>query len=163
MSEQFSISSHAKKQTQKKEIYNAVKKIHDIGIYIIGNYILGLPEDDLDSMQETIDLAMELNCEFANIYCAMAYPGSKLYEDALNKGWKLPDSWLGYSQHSYDTLPLPTKYLQGPEVLQFRDQAFKKYFTNDKYIESMRFKFGEQAVEEIQFMLKKDLKRKWLE
>jgi anaerobic magnesium-protoporphyrin IX monomethyl ester cyclase len=60
-----------------------IGKVRDAGIYIIGNYIFGLPEDDLESMQQTLDKAIELNCEFANLYCAMAYPGSKLYETAL--------------------------------------------------------------------------------
>ena len=39
-------------------------------------------------MQRTLDLALELNCEFANFYSAMAYPGSPLYEQALALGWR---------------------------------------------------------------------------
>ena len=46
-------------------------------------------------MQQTLDLAIELNCEFANFYCAMAYPGSPLYRDALTEGWALPEDWGG--------------------------------------------------------------------
>ena len=32
--------------------------------------------------------------------------------------------WIGYSQHSYNCLPLPTNYLCAEEVLDFRDAAF---------------------------------------
>ena len=91
-----------------EEILQVVKKIQDAGINVIGNYIFGLPDDTFESMQETLDLAIEANCEFANFYCAMAYPGSKLYTMALEKGWELPDSWIGYSQHSFETMPLRT-------------------------------------------------------
>ena len=59
------------------------RKIKAAGINIIGNYIFGLPEDTAETMQETLDLALDLNCEFANFYSAMAYPGSPLYEQAL--------------------------------------------------------------------------------
>ena len=65
-------------------------------------------------MQQTLDLALDLNCEFANFYSAMAYPGSPLYEQALRLGWRLPDTWSGYSQHAVDTLPLPTNHLCRP-------------------------------------------------
>ena len=38
------------------------------------------PRTTTTRMQATLDLALELNCEFANFYSAMAYPGSPLYE-----------------------------------------------------------------------------------
>ena len=52
----------------------------------------------------------------------MAYPGSQLYPMAKNKKWMLPDDkngpgWIGYSQHSYETLPLRTEHIKGSEVL----------------------------------------------
>ena len=77
----------------------------------------GLPEDDLETMQATLDMAMELNCEFGNFYSAMAYPGSPLYALALRNGWPLPEKWSGYSQHSVDALPLPTKSARWPSSL----------------------------------------------
>jgi len=43
-------------------------RIREHGINVIGNYIFGLPEDDLSSMQMTLDLAMEMNTEEANFY-----------------------------------------------------------------------------------------------
>ena len=83
---------------------------------MIGNYIFGLPEDDADTMQATLDLAVELNCEFANFYSAMAYPGSPLYDLAVRQGVPLPAAWTGYSQHSRDCLPLPTCHVAAAEV-----------------------------------------------
>jgi len=119
-----------------------------------------LPEDDLESMQATLDLALELNYEFANVYSAMAYPGSQLYNIALQNGWPLPEKWYGYSQHSVDSLPLPTKYLSGADVLRFRDQAFQLYFNNPKYLELIDFKFGRKTAEDIKEMVSYDVKRR---
>ena len=89
----------------------------------------------------------------------MAYPGSALYEAALRNGWPLPEQWSGYSQHAVDTLPLPTKYLSGAEVLRFRDQAFQTYFTSPRYVEMVRQKFGEETVEHIRQMTLHKLER----
>lgn len=144
------------------DIIGTVRKIQEAGIYVIGNYIFGLPDDTHESMQETLDLAIEANCEFANFYCAMAYPGSKLYDLAIENNWPLPESWIGYSQHSYETFPLKTEKLSNAEVLKFRDQAFMKYFTNPKYLSLVNEKFGPHVVEHLNQMTKIKLKRKIL-
>ena len=92
------------------EIFRTIEKVRNTGINVIGNYIFGLPEDNLVSMQATLDLAQELNCEFANFYSAMAYPGSRSYDSsALSKKWPLPETWNGYSQHAVDTVALTDK------------------------------------------------------
>ena len=140
-----------------------VELIQNANIRVIGNYIFGLPDDDQRTMQETLDMATELNCEFANFYCAMAYPGSKLYDIAVKEGWKLPNEWHGFSQHSYEMLPLPTKHISAKEVLKFRDDAFHKYFENPDYLRMIGEKFGEKVKKHIQGMTKTRLKRKLLE
>jgi len=49
------------------DIIKVVRDIQDAGINVIGNYIFGLPDDTFESMQDTLDLAIEANCEFANL------------------------------------------------------------------------------------------------
>jgi anaerobic magnesium-protoporphyrin IX monomethyl ester cyclase len=153
----------ALKRMRVKDIKNVVQTIQNAGIRVGANYIFGLPDDTLKTMQETIDLAMELKCEFVNFYCAMAYPGSKLYEIAIKKGWELPKEWYGFSQHSYETLPLPTKYISAKEVLKFRDDAFHQYFENLDYLNMVEEKFGKKVKEHIHEMTKIRLRRKILD
>jgi anaerobic magnesium-protoporphyrin IX monomethyl ester cyclase len=143
----------------QEKVFEAMDKVRKAGVWVIGNYMVGLPEDDHETMQATLDMATELNCEFFNLYCAMAYPGSQLYETAIREKWPLPASWAGYSQHAADTLPLPTRYISGEEVLQFRDRAFRTYFTNPKYLTMIGQKFGPETVEHIHEMLGHQLQR----
>nr|HID58315.1 radical SAM protein [Desulfobacterales bacterium] len=150
-----------RKGYRHEDLLKTVEAIRKVGIYIIANYLFGLPEEDMESMQETLKLATELNSEFANFYSAMAYPGSRLYERAMEENLPLPESWTGYSQHAYDTLPLPTRYLSGTEVLRFRDQAFYAYFTNPRYLEMIRQTFGPHIVEHIRKMTSQKLERKY--
>ena len=49
-----------------------------MGFYVGANYIFGLPDDNFDSMKETLDLSLRVNSEWANFYSGMAYPGSQL-------------------------------------------------------------------------------------
>ncbi len=82
----------AGKALRSENIVAIVREIQAADINVIGNYIFGLPDDDLKTMSETLELALELNCEFANFYSAMAYPGSPLYEQALVGGGRCPSS-----------------------------------------------------------------------
>ncbi len=153
----------AKKALRSEDIVGVVRAIQEAGINVIGNYIFGLPDDDLHSMRETLDLAKELNCEFANFYSAMAYPGSPLYGQAVEKGWDLPDSWSGYSQHSFDCKPLATESLPASAVLGFRDRAFTEYFTNPRYLKMVDQRFGDETSRHIRAMTRHTLRRKLLE
>jgi radical SAM superfamily enzyme YgiQ (UPF0313 family) len=142
-------------------VFKTIEEVRAAGINVIANFIFGLPEDDLASMQATLDLALDLNCEFANFYCAMAYPGSVLYEMARRVGWALPEQWSGYSQHAVDTLPLPTKRLSAAEVLRFRDHAFTTYFRGARYLDLVAHKFGPAAVDDIRHMTAHRLERRY--
>ena len=147
------------------DIEGIVRKVRDMGFYVGANYIFGLPDDNFDSMKETLDLSLRVNSEWANFYSGMAYPGSQLYPMAKNKKWALPDDkngpgWIGYSQHSYQTLPLRTEHIKGSEVLEFRDKAFDVYFKSQDYLSMVGKTFGEQTVSHIQKMSSHKLKRK---
>jgi len=149
----------SKGRFDEDQIRKIVDRTHAAGIEIVANFIFGLPEDDLETMQETLTLAKELNCAYANLYCAMAYPGSQLYKDAVKQGVDLPKQWSGYSQFSEDCLPLATKYLSSGEVLKFRDYAFNEYSEDPKYLSRIEEKFGTKAVENIKGMCSIALKR----
>jgi radical SAM superfamily enzyme YgiQ (UPF0313 family) len=156
------VRNDVQKGFNQDDIFKTIEKVRAEGINIIGNYIFGLPEDNLESMQATFNMALDLNCEFANFYATMAYPGSALYNIALDQNWPLPKKWTGYSQHSEDTLPLPTKYLSSEEVLQYRDQAFQTYFTSKQYLDMIAKKFGPKAVQHIEEMTSYKLVRKYV-
>jgi anaerobic magnesium-protoporphyrin IX monomethyl ester cyclase len=145
----------------QSDIAKTIDEVRAAGIHVIGNFIFGLPEDDLSSMRATLALALDLNCEFANFYVAMAYPGSQLYNDAVSKGWPLPEAWSGYSQHAVDTLPLPTKYLSAAEVLRFRDEAFQVYYSSPNYLDMISRKFGAETRAHLHAMACHRLERRY--
>lgn len=153
----------AQKSLSNDDIYETVCAIQNAGINVIGNFIFGLPDDDLASMGRTLALAQSLRCEFANFYVAMAYPGSALYLDAKMRGCILPSSWSGYAQHSYDCHPLPTASLSPGEVVAFRDAAFHTYFEDPEYLAMMEAKFGVDQRHHVEAMTRYRLRRRLLE
>lgn len=144
-------------------IREVVSMIEDAGINVCANYIVGLGHDNWDTMQETLNLALELNAENSNIYCATSLPGSPLYLKAKNEGWELPQKYSEFGFLSYDHIPSKTYNLESEEVLAFRDYAFHALFENPRFINKIQNKFGDVAVDNIKRMTSIRLNRKILD
>ncbi len=143
-------------------IRQVVKTIHESGVNIGANYIFGFPDDTLTTMQQTLDLALELNTEMANMYPCQALPGSPLYNTARANGWTTPDSYAGYAFLSYESQPLPTRYCTAAEVLKFRDEAWHRYYTNPAFLGLVERKFGAEPRRNLEAMTKIKLRRELL-
>lgn len=150
----------SEKHMNDMDIYDAVKEIRDADINVIGNFIFGLPQDTLWAMKDTLDLAKSLELDFANFYCAMPYPGSKLYDDTLrDHPERLPKTWRAYSQHNNECYPLANDNLTAAEILKFRDDAFIEYFTDPNYLQMIEVKFGFETRQHIEKMTELRLER----
>ncbi|MDL2336329.1 MAG: radical SAM protein [Pseudomonadota bacterium] len=147
---------------QEVNIREICSTVRASGIHVISNYIFGFPDDTHETMQQTLDLALELNTEMANMYPCQALPGSPMYRQALREGWQLPTDYAGYAFLSYECQPLATKHLSAAEVLRFRDQAWQTYFTHQPYLALVEDKFGSQERTNIEDMAKIRLKRRLL-
>jgi radical SAM superfamily enzyme YgiQ (UPF0313 family) len=143
-------------------IREIVKTTRATGMNVISNYIFGFPDDTMETMQQTLDLSLELCTEMANMYPCQALPGSPLYRDAIQNGWALPDSYAGYAFLSYESQPLPTKHVSAADVVRFRDEAWQTYFTHQPYLELVEKKFGNQERRNVEEMAKIRLRRKLL-
>jgi len=152
----------AKGKFEDVDVKKVIKKVHEADIDVMANYIYGLPGDTKETMKKTFDLSLELCTSGWNTYAAMALPGSQLYKDALDKKITLPDSYEGYSFHSYETQPLPTDTLKSKEILEFRDKSFEKYHKHKPFLDKIERRFGKKAIDNIKDMTKVSLKRKIL-
>lgn len=147
---------------EEVDIREVVNQTRSSGLNVIANYIFGFPEDTYETMNQTLDLALELNTEMANMYPCMALPGSPLYQKALAHNWPLPESYAGYGFLSYDCQPLPTATLSAAEVLAFRDAAWQRYFNRPEFLDLVEKRFGQVQRRNVQDMAAVPLKRKLL-
>ena len=147
---------------QDVKVLDLINNIRDAGINVGVNYIFGLPYDTKESMEATLQFAIENPTEMANFYSAMAYPGSPLYNQARIFGQELPSTYSGFSQHSYDTLNLGNNHVSSSEILAFRDKAWDTYHSSEKYLNLLENKFGQKARDELDSTKTIKLKRKLL-
>jgi len=143
-------------------IRQVCQDIRDADINVISNFIFGFPDDTQETMQATLDLALEINAETTNMYPCMALPGSPLHVAAVKNGTPLPSHPDGFAFLSYESEPMATKYCTSAEVLKFRDDAWHTYFTSPNYLNLIEKRFGLQQRKNLEMMARIKLKRRIL-
>ena len=84
---------------------------HELGIVIHGTFILGLPGETRETIEETINFAKEINPHTIQISLEAPYPGTFVYKQAKENGWfdnsheLLTDGGNQIAQLSYPHLP----------------------------------------------------------
>ncbi|GEO01580.1 hopanoid biosynthesis associated radical SAM protein HpnJ [Novosphingobium sediminis] len=81
------ILHNIKKGLLTKVARQFTKDAHSLGLTIHGTFILGLPGETLETIEETIRYAIELNPHTIQVSLAAPYPGTFLYKQATENGW----------------------------------------------------------------------------
>jgi len=84
------------KRLDHDTIRQAFKNAKEVGIETIGFFIIGLPGDTRESMQRTIDFAIEVDPLIANFSMMTPYPGTVVYNIVKEQGRMLIDDWDDY-------------------------------------------------------------------
>jgi hopanoid biosynthesis associated radical SAM protein HpnJ len=102
---------------------------HKLGITIHGTFILGLPGETRETIQETIRFAQEMNPHTIQVSLAAPYPGTRLYEQALENGW-LEESDEGQlvNERGMQLAPLSYPHLNHTEVLDSVETFYKRFY-----------------------------------
>jgi hopanoid biosynthesis associated radical SAM protein HpnJ len=102
----------------------------DLGIAVHGTFILGLPGETKETIQETIAFAREVNPHTLQVSVAAPYPGTELYRQAKENGWLPPDaddvSLVSDSGTQLAALSYPE--LGHTEILDSVDLFYKRFY-----------------------------------
>jgi len=67
------------------QVRQAVRWAQQAGIQVKGYFMLGLPGDTEETMQQTVDLATELNLDEAMFSLTTPFPGTRLWDELVQK------------------------------------------------------------------------------
>ena len=74
----------------------AIKKIHDAGINIVGSFVFGLDEDDPSVFRNTFDFIMETRLDAAQFHILTPLPGTVTYSTLEKEGRIIDRDWAKY-------------------------------------------------------------------
>jgi hopanoid biosynthesis associated radical SAM protein HpnJ len=102
----------------------------DLGITVHGTFILGLPGETAETIQETIRFAREVNPHTIQVSVAAPYPGTELHRRAQENGW-LPEDGDGaalVSERGTQLAALSYPHLGHTEILESVDAFYKRFY-----------------------------------
>jgi hopanoid biosynthesis associated radical SAM protein HpnJ len=104
------------------------KDCHELGIIIHGTFILGLPGETAETIQQTIQYAKEINPHTIQVSLAAPYPGTFLYKQAIENGW-LDDADLDLvNDDGRQIAPLNYPHLQHTEIFKSVDDFYRSFY-----------------------------------
>jgi hopanoid biosynthesis associated radical SAM protein HpnJ len=105
---------------------------NDLGIRIHGTFIVGLPGETKETLQETIRFANEINPHTIQVSLAAAYPGTELHRQATEKGWLLENRLVGDDGVQVSSLNYP--HLTHDEIFEALATFYKRFYFRPKKI-----------------------------
>jgi hopanoid biosynthesis associated radical SAM protein HpnJ len=104
------------------------KDCHDLGITIHGTFILGLPGETRETIEETIRFALEINPHTIQVSLAAPYPGTYLYRQALDNGWLDDANADLVDLHGVQIAPLHYPHLSHTEIFDSVETFYRRFY-----------------------------------
>ncbi|MEQ8457057.1 MAG: radical SAM protein [Sandaracinaceae bacterium] len=119
------LGAHKRKPPELAQIERVVKVAQRLGVRVICNYLLGLPEDDERTMRATVDWAKRLDSFAVQFTVATPYPGTTLEAKAAPLP---PEALTGFRP----SVPHPT--MSGDAIAALREEAYVSYHFRPRYM-----------------------------
>ncbi len=120
-----------KKGTDCGRIRQSFRLCRKHGIRTVGYFMMGLPGETKEDMFRTIDLAIELDCDYASFNVCMPVIGTALRAEAEQNGWLGYGDTSGYDG-SYRSL-IATPEFSGSDVSAVVRKAYRRFYFRPRY------------------------------
>ncbi|MBI2041616.1 MAG: radical SAM protein [Candidatus Nealsonbacteria bacterium] len=120
----------ANKGTTLTKAMEAVDFCQKNGIKVTASFMLGMPEESMETVKQTLDAAKKINPHRAQFVILTPYPGTKLYDEIKEKGLLVEDySFSGYDGYCAGQMPaLRTEYLTSRELVLAQKYIYRKFY-----------------------------------
>lgn len=110
---------------------------HELGLKMHGCFILGLPGETQETIQETIRFAKEIDPHTIQVSIPAPYPGTYLYEQAKREGWLRDESGQLLMNEGFQVTSIEYPHLSHAEVFEGVEAFYRKFFFRPAKIAGM--------------------------
>jgi len=123
-----SILDGAHKGASVADAEEAISLAKKAGLLTVSHVIVGLPGETKESVERTWGLLSRAKPDFAQFYCAVPFPGSKLYEDAIRNNWIKQGGAFADFEQMRSVMDLPT--MKAEETMKLKNRLYLRYYLN---------------------------------
>ncbi|MBV8912195.1 MAG: hopanoid biosynthesis associated radical SAM protein HpnJ, partial [Acetobacteraceae bacterium] len=104
------------------------KDCHELGIKIHGTFILGLPGETKETIEETIRFAVEVNPHTLQVSLAAPYPGTYLHKQAVENSWLDAANAELIDERGVQIAPLHYPHLSHTEIFGSVEDFYRRFY-----------------------------------
>ena len=123
------------KRETLEQLAQAVRWTREASMRSWGFFIIGFPEETPEEIRATIQFAIDIDLDYAEFFICSAFPGSPLYERAMEEGLVKKDNW---SDISYGKANVENEHMSGDELEEWMIRAYRDFYTSPKVWERLR-------------------------
>jgi hopanoid biosynthesis associated radical SAM protein HpnJ len=109
----------------------------ELGITIHGTFILGLPGETRETIQETIRFACEIEPDTIQVSLAAPYPGTELYRQAQEQGWLPPVTGDLVNRNGVQVASLSYPGLAATEIFDSVEAFYRRFYFRPRKLVAM--------------------------
>ncbi len=121
------ILNNIRKGTNLDQARAFVRAAKELGILVHGTFVLGLPGENAETIEETIRFAREIDPYSIQVSLAAPYPGTELYEQAKKEGWLTKDGDQLVREGIQDAV-LSYGNLSSDEIFSAVDRFYRSFY-----------------------------------
>jgi len=127
------ILKNIKKGATVERARQFTKDCHKLGLVIHGDFIMGLPGETRETINNTIAFAKELDVETIQVSVAHAYPGTELYDYAVKNGFMVADNKM-VDEGGHQLAHIQYPGLPAEEILSAVHRFYDEYYFRPKAV-----------------------------
>lgn len=129
------VLKHIKKNLRLDLTHQFMNNCKKAGIMVHGCFMVGNLNETTQTLEKTLDLALDLEPDTAQFFPIMVYPGTAAYDEAKQKGYLASENfgdWLTNEGLHNSTINLPN--MTHRELVEFCDKARRKFYLRPSYL-----------------------------
>jgi len=109
------------------------KDCHKLGLVVHGDFIMGLPGETHETINNTIAFAKELDVETIQVSVAHAYPGTELYDYAVKNGFMVGDNKM-VDEGGHQLAQIQYPGLPADDIMSAVHRFYDEYYFRPKAV-----------------------------
>ncbi|MCD6385569.1 radical SAM protein [Candidatus Sumerlaeota bacterium] len=126
------ILDRAKKAIRLEDSLRAIQLTRKAGILSMAYFILGLPGENNQTIQDTLTFMKRINPDYINVHIATPFPGTEFYDIAKQNNWLVSTDWADYEEEG--SAVVRTEELSAEELIAAQRRAMREFYIRPRWV-----------------------------
>jgi radical SAM superfamily enzyme YgiQ (UPF0313 family) len=105
---------------------DAIRWTREAGMKSMAYFIIGLPGETHETIEQSIRFAREINPDYVNFHVATPFPGTTLYDIAASNNWLVTNDWSQYEEEGSGVMR--TEHLSPEDLIAAQKRAMRAFY-----------------------------------